>query len=437
MGWNGSEPVGGPVIDPFVNMCAYSVEQSDELCYGALKTILELSPIAGDFDIGLERIMRLHGDGKATSLAAAPDSREGQRTSFQVFDETHTWDDPRKRLAHQTMSANVPKRKAADGWTLELTTAFVPGMNSIAESFFDYAQLIKNGAIENDRIFYFHQYASDRHDLTTEAGARAAALEACGESATWRDIDAIIQFWKDPTFDRGNWIKVYANRPNKSARQAFDVDKWKTLARTNPVRNGDTIVLGFDGSRANDATGIVATHVESGFQWVVGLWEKPYGIDPWSVPDRDVNDALAAIFQRYRVERMYCDPPYWREWIAQWEGEYGAEVIIRWETARYKQMWAALETFAAAIVAGTISHDGDEDLIRHLGNARKHFKRERDEHGREVYIIEKERPDSPHKIDLAMAAVLSWEARNDAIAGGALIPKRSTYEDNDLLVLGR
>jgi hypothetical protein len=41
-----------------------------------------------------------------------------------------------------------------------------------------------------------------------------------------------------------------------------------------------------------------------------------------------------------------------------------------------------------------------------------------DETGQYLWILRKERPDSPHKIDGAMAAILSWEARNDAVAAG-------------------
>jgi hypothetical protein len=37
-------------------------------------------------------------------------------------------------------------------------------------------------------------------------------------------------------------------------------------------------------------------------------------------------------------------------------------------------------------------------------------------------LIQKERTDSPHKIDAAMAAVLSWKARTDAVAAGMLAP---------------
>jgi hypothetical protein len=84
-------------------------------------------------------------------------------------------------------------------------------------------------------------------------------------------------------------------------------------------------------------------------------------------------------------------------------------------------MTGALVNFNTAIQAGTVCHDGDAHLIRHIGNARREdLPTWRDEQGKALWLIRKERPDSPHKIDLAMAAVLSWEARSDAVAAGAL-----------------
>src|SRR5690606_3525133 len=127
IGWENGEPIGGPVRDPYIPLVAYTEEQSDELAYGALKAILERSPIADQFDIGLERIMRKGGDGKAVSLSGSPNARDGARTTFQVADETHWWTLPKLKAAHQTMLANLPKRRLADAWAIEVTTAFEPG----------------------------------------------------------------------------------------------------------------------------------------------------------------------------------------------------------------------------------------------------------------------------------------------------------------------
>lgn len=418
-------PMGAPVRDPYIPMVAYTEEQSDELAYGALRVILEEGPLRDDFDIGLERIMRKRGDGKAVSLSTSPSARDGARTTFQLADETHWWTNPRLIQAHQTMMANLPKRKLADAWALEVTTAPEPGAGSVAESTMNYAKAIHEGRVKDARLFYFHRQASDEHDLTTEKGARAAVIEASGPAAAWRDIDGIVELWRDPTTDRAFWERVWCNRLVKSAQKAFDAERWKELhCKDSPVQPGDLIVLGFDGAQFIDAAGLVATHVETGYQFMLGAWEKPFGAKEWQIPAEEVDATVAAAFSEYEVWRMYADPPYWQSWIAKWAGEYGTEKVIEWWTNRRKQMSYALEGFDTAITDGTLSHDGSAVVARHVANSFKHELPQRDEEGRRLWLIRKERPDSPDKIDLAMASVLSWEARTDAIAAGAHLDKK-------------
>jgi hypothetical protein len=434
IGWTpDGEPIGGPVTDPYIAMISVNEEQSDLLAYGALKTILEYSALRDDFDIGLERIERKRGDGRAESLSTNPSARDGARTTFQCFDETHRFTSPRFRKTHQTMLNNLPKRKLADAWALEITTAPEPGAGSVAEATMDYAKAIDAGRVTNTSLFYFHRQASDDHDLSTDAGRRAAVLEASGPAAAkWSDIDKIVGILDDPEADATYWERVYCNRLVKGGSQAFDLTKWDTLkAETSPVKPGDLITLGFDGALFFDSTGIVATHVASGFQWKPGVWERPSSLRPdqeWQVPAEEVDAVMRGLFKEFTVWRLYADPPYWQSWIAKWRGEFGEERVIEWWTTRTRQMTAALENFITAITEGTLSHDGDADLRRHLGNARKKELPNRDEEGKPQYLIQKERPKSPNKIDLAMCATLSWEARTDAIAAGA-VAERSVYLD--------
>src|SRR5690606_6851877 len=137
------------------------------------------------FDIGIERITRKSGDGRAVSLSSSPSARDGARTTFAVFDETHWWTLPRLKQAHQTMLANLPKRRMADAWALEVTTAFEPGAGSVAEATMEYARAIYEGRAKDATLFFFHRQASDEHDLTTRDGLRAAVIEASGSAASW------------------------------------------------------------------------------------------------------------------------------------------------------------------------------------------------------------------------------------------------------------
>ena len=423
-------PVGRGVTDPYIPLVAYTEEQSDELAYGALKVILENSSVADDFDIGLERIMRVGGDGKAVSLSNSPDARDGARTTFAVADETHRWTLPRLRQAHRTMLANLPKRRMSDAWALEVTTAPSPGEGSVAEDTMNYARQVADGQLTDSRLFFFHRQAGDDHDLTTAEGLRAAVLEASGPVAEWSDIDGIVEQWQDPTADKAYLERVWLNRLVRASDRAFDVTRWDTLTRPDyaPAR-GAVVALGFDGARWRDATALVAVEVATGYAWVLGLWERPENVETWEVSVTEVTAVVAHAFEMWNVCRMYCDPPYWESTVAEWAGRYGDKIVFEWWTNRSKPVAFALRSFQSAIAAGDISHSGDQRLRRHLGNAVKRYLLQRDDEDKPLWNIYKERPDSPHKIDAAMAAVLAWEARNDALAEGVTLNQESVYED--------
>ncbi len=427
-------PVGVGVVDPYIPMVAYTEEQSDELAYGALRVILSYSQLIDDFDIGLTRIIRVGGDGKAISLATAPDARDGARTTFQVFDETHRLNMPRQKMAHRTMLANVPKRRLSDAWSLEITTAPAPGENSVAEDTMDYARQVAGGAIQDSRLFYFHRQASEDLDLTTPEGIRAAVIEASGPVAEWSDIDGICEQFRDPTVDLAYLRRVWLNQLVRASERAFDMERWNVLADPDYIpADKARITLGFDGARWHDATALVGTEISTGFVMLLGLWEKPENIEEWEVPADVVNDVVAEAFDRWDVWRMYCDPPYWEGSVSEWAGKYGEKRVVEWWTNRPKQMAYAIKAFDTAITSGDLLHDGNPHLARHIGNAVRRVLKLRDEEGKPLWTIYKERTDSPHKIDAAMAGILSWEASGDALAAGVGVKQTSVYETRGIV----
>ncbi|HEX7769473.1 MAG TPA: hypothetical protein VF422_05540 [Dokdonella sp.] len=434
VGWTESgDPIGGGVVDPYIPMVAVNEGQSDRLAYGALKAILEHEncPLRHDFDIGLERIERKHGRGVAESLSNSPGPLDGARTTFAINDETHLWVLARMKQAHTVMQANLSKRLAADSWGLETTTAPEPGGGSVAEAAMDYARDVQAGRSRGHGFYYFHRQASEHHDLSTPEGALAALTEAAGPSAAWRDLPKTVEQLDNPNADRAWWARTQCNMLVKGSTQAFDVLLWDSLAvKRDPPAPKTKITLGFDGGQFHDGTGLVGTEIETGYQFVLGAWECPPGGEkldpPWQVPTTEVDALVRDTFNRYDVWRLYADPPYWQSWISNWIGEFGEERVIEWWTNRRRQMSAALESFTTAMRAKTISHDGDARLRRHIGNSRRFdIPGWKDEQGKSIWLIQKDRPDSPQKIDLAMCAAISNEARNDAIADGVLKKKET------------
>ncbi len=432
-------PVGVAVIDPFIPMVAYTEEQTEELAYGALKAILENCSLANDFDIGLGRIMRKDGAGKCVPLATSPNSNDGARTTFQHFDETHRFVLDRLKKAHRTMQANIPKRKLADAWSLETTTAPAPGEGSVAEDTMEYARQVADGKIQDAKLFFFHRQASDKHKLDSKESIKAAVLEASGPIAEWSDIDGIVEQWDDPTVDRAYLERVWLNRLVRASDKAFDAEIWKTLVKPDYiVPDGELITLGFDGSRSGDSTALVGTHIASGFQFLIGIWEHPVGVKGWEVPEHEVEDKIAYAFAHWDVWRMYADPFYWETYVAKWAGQYrknrdGTDRVWQFRTNVWSRMGPVIRSYSNAILKGELSHDGNRIFGQHIGNACRREIATRDENGEHFWVIYKERKDSPHKIDAAMAAALSWEARNVALAAG--VSQRSVYEDRGVLTV--
>ena len=421
------EPQGQGVTDPYIPMVADTKAQTEELAYYALYVMIGESPqIARDFDVGLARVMRRGGDGKAVALAAAPNARDGARTTFQHFDETHRHTMPRLRQAHRTMNANLMKRPYADPWSLETTTAPSPGTGSVAEATMDYARLILAGEKQDQRLFFFHREAGPQHDISTRKGLRAAIIDASGPSGSaWSDIEGIASQWDDPTADFSYLERVWLNRLVNVADTAFAADKFRALARPGQQIPAKSLVtLGFDGSRYNDETALVATEVATGHQVVAGRWWNEKAAAEWEVPAAEVDGAVAEAFERWEVWRMYADPYFWESHLAKWAGLYGEKRVVEFRTTRLRLMTDALQAYARAIEHEELTFDGSEAFWRHVGNARKRFTNYTSEDGQKLWLIQKERPDSPFKIDLAMAGCLSWQARLDAVAAGPVQTKQ-------------
>ena len=166
------------------------------------------------------------------------------------------------------------------------------------------------------------------------------------------------------------------------------------------------------------STALVGTHLRTGCQWLVGLWEKPPKVEEWEAPEDEINATVEEAFSRWNVWRMYCDPPYWETAVATWSGKYGEKRVVAWWTNRLKAMAFAIKAFANAIQSKNLHNDGNKDLAQHIGNAVRKKLNMVDEDGSPLWVIYKERADSPHKIDAAMAAILSWQAYSDALALG-------------------
>lgn len=421
------EPVGRPVVDPYIPMLAVTAEQVEELAYGALYVMCTEGPDADLFDSTNERIVRLsptgRADGKAVPLSNSPGSRDGARTTFQCFDEPHRLVLPRQVDAHETMVANLEKRVLEDPWGLYVGTAGEIGQGSIAEGLHTEAEQIASGELTDPQLFYFHREAGPGFDLTEQAERVKAVEEATGPVGEYGpgQFESIARQWDRPSADKAYLERVWLNRWVKSGRQAFDVKRWADLGSADGrIPDGSFVTGGFDGARFRDATAFVITDIASGRQQLWDLWERPVDVDEWEVPEDEVTGSLELLMRRMNVWRVYCDPPHWTETVNSWAGRW-PDQVQEWWTQRKWQMAKSLRSYREAMASGALSWSSDapgaDDFTRHIAAAGRRDVNLTDDDGTPLFILDKIHPE--RKFDAAMAGCLSWEARLDAMKAGA------------------
>ena len=445
------EPMGQPVRSPFIRCMATEETQTGNVYDNIHYNLTEgpLSPVmkrAGD--AGLTRVL-LPQRGEITPSTASSASKDGGKETFVDFDETHLYDTPELKRMYRTVTRNLRKRKKiAETWFLETTTMFAAGDNSVAEDTYNLAELIMSGKHPKIRagLLLDHQWG-ECEDVTDIPKLRAALREAYGDAMQWMDEDGLVDEFFDPRNDEDDSRRYFLNARTSKTNAYVRVEQWDAvrLKEGDPARvvePGETITLGFDGSRkrargVTDSTALIGCRVSDGHLFTIAVWEQPanMGRNPdgtpktWQVNHAAVDKKVHDTFEKYRVVGFYADPAKWEPYVAAWETKYRRRLKVK-ATAKNpiewwmvggeaKKVYKALESFFDGIIEKQLSHASTpaQALTRHMLNARRLS-------SGSGYGIHKEHPQSPKKIDAAVAAVLAYQARLDALAQGVLVPKR-------------
>lgn len=412
-GWDAAgEPVGKPWPTPWMQVTAISESQTANV-WRALVPMIELGALAADMpDTGETRI-NLPGGGRIEPVTSSARSRLGQRITGAVEDEVQEW---LKANGGRTLADNQRRNLAGmRGRFLATGNAWDPAQNSVAQQ----------TAEGQEPGVYFDDVDPGPGSIRNKADRRRMLRKVYGDS-WWIDLDRIdgeceALLKRDPAQAE----RYFLNRKRAEEDAAYDIHRWRALAdRDRAVQRKGLITIGVDGARYVDALAIVATHVKTGWQWPLGIWERPPAApDGYEHPFNEVDGAMVDAFDYYDVWRAYVDPQYIDYLLERWQGRWSDKRVIAWPTHRPRPISWAVRNHTDAIASGDLAHNGDPDLERHIANAKKQMVNVYDDDHRQLHTLSKDRRDSPRKIDGAMASVLSWEARGDAIADGALSKK--------------
>lgn len=420
------QPVGKRHHDPWIQFAAVSEDQTDNVVVWLFDTLNDRPEVCADrgIDLGRTRIYLQNRPGRMEPVTAAAGSREGQRITYAVLDQTESWytSNGGRRLAN-TLRRNAAKM---GGWSLELQNAPEIGDGSVADETAKAAEKQAVGVLFDTREPPGHADI----DMSDPDQLRPALEFAYGESVDFDnvDIDRFIAEILDPDTDPNEARRYYLNVAAPSSDWAFDHTQWDLLGDTDNVAEpGSLVVAGFDGARHEDSTAIVAVEVGTGKAWLHDIWEKDPTDPDWSVPEAEVTASIEDLFATYDVWRLNCDPAFWTDSIAAWSARFTwnhKPVVAEFWANQWRNIGTACSELAVAIRSGAIHHQLDpaRHLDHHVRNAVRRTVSARDDQGRQMWTLAKPAPG--RKIDAAMALVLAWRARTEAIAAGATKRKK-------------
>lgn len=498
------EPVGRLIQGSRVALAANSEDQTGNVYDVVYHNCMQgpLAQLRGvGMDVGQTRILLPEecGGGEIRPATSGAASRDGGLQTFLVLDESHLFVGRAKSMA-RTLMRNLTKRGGDEPWSLQTTTMYQPGLNSLAEDTYRTAWSVAEGKVKHDqRTLFDHRYAVLGVDeLGNEKKLVHALMESHGSVAKsvdgydhlilpdgrvtrvnpetgkddegyslaspgvepgpsehgWVMLDKpkneILNAGTDPseairyylnslTSAMDAWLlesQIQAHLVGKDMYLSGDrrqmMDAWK-----NVIHADDEITLGFDGSISDDSTALVGCRVRDGLLFLIKLESKPDDARAadWRV-DREAFDGMVRyMFAHYNVVAFFADVNPWESMIDSWERDFSDKLAVGprgrnstkikyWTGTWSRDVYQALVTMAANFTyemkpvprhaepdVSSIALLADPRLVDHFRNARR---RERSF----GYLVFKETPNSPKKIDAMMAGLLAYTARNRYLTDG-------------------
>lgn len=433
-GYKRGEPMAEAVGTPWVQLAGVSEDQTGNTMT-MVRAMCANSEITEHYglDVGLTRIYTT-GGGQLQRITASERSAEGARPTAVFEDETqHFTQSSGGHKLDQVNRRNVGKSSGGTARLLETTNAHASGEDSVAERSYEAWLAVEAGRVQGDsRLLYDSREAPPDVDMSDERSLMAGLRAAYGDS-TWIDLERLRDEIWDPSTPPNHSRRFYLNQIAASVDAWIAQPEWAGCTdATKVVGRGETITLGFDGSRQRargvaDATALIGCRVEDGHLFEIDVWEQPQGPagDDWAVPQHEVDAAVNHAFGTWHVVALFADPSMWQSVIGNWEGRYARGLKVKATAQQPMQLHLTpnrqaemFDAFHSAVLDGQLTHDGSFRLTQHVLNARRRPRPSG------VVLVDKEHTDSVNKIDAAVAATYAWWARLIAVSVGA---RRQTF----------
>jgi hypothetical protein len=411
---------GRPHAMPWVQIAATAEDQTVNTMAMILGMCAPGSKLVTKYglDVGKTIIYR-PGGGRLHVITSSARAAEGGRPTFVNLDEVQEWQ--QANGGHALAYAIRRNLAKTGGRSLETGNAHEPGLDSVSERTLEAWQAQQEGRTRGDGILMDCTESPADTDMADYDSLKAGLAEAY-KGADWIDLDRLIgEIW-DPDTPPDVARRYYLNQVTASDDAWCAPHEIKALADPeHVVPDGAPIVLFFDGSKSDDATGLVGCEMKTGHVFVLGAWE-PHG-SGGDVPVAEVDRAVDAAFERYEVIAFFADVREWEQSVkVAWPERHGAGLLVHavpggkspepiaWDMrTKVFDFTTACELTLAEIQERSFTHDGDSRLVRHVVNAHRRPNR----YG---VSIGKESRMSARKIDLAVCMIGARMVRRIAMS---------------------
>jgi len=368
-----------------VLVVASDERQAGHVFKAALRMI-ELNPIlAEQCQVYQDRIVVPNTNSELRTLPATVDALQGWDPSLMIVDELHVvteavWD---------AVTSAAGKRRSS------LTLAISTPADSPESIMW---RLVEHGRNGDDPAFYFKEYAAPEGCLVDDEQAWKIANPALGDFKFVDAMRATLRTTREPAFRRyqlGQWVG--------QAESWLPWGQWDSCADPDRlVADREKVVLAFDGSASGDSTALVGCTIgDDPHLFVVDVWSNP-GDRGWRVPRGQVDQVVAAAFDRWDVVELAADPWGWRSELESWSKRHGEKRVLEWNTAHAARMAPATDRLYQATATNAVTHDGDSRMAAHIANCKAKSTPMGD-------LVTKDKRGSPRKIDAAVAAIVAFD----------------------------
>jgi phage terminase large subunit-like protein len=427
------DPVGKPRNAAWITVAAVSQDQTKNTF--SLFPVMISKKLKADYGLEVNRfIIYSSAGGRIEAATSSPASMEGNRPTFVIQNETQWWGsgpDGKSNEGHSMASVIEGNMTKVDGArTLSICNAHVPGTETVAEKAYIEWQDVQSGKSVDTGMMYdaleapadtpISEIPSEREDpIGFREGIeklREGLLIARGDS-TWLPIDDIIKSILSTKNVITESRRKFLNQVNAAEDSWLSPQEWDRVAVVDPamkLQKGDKITLGFDGSKSNDWTALVACRVSDGMLFLIRAWDPAK--NGGEVPREDVDATVHSMFATYDVVAFRADVKEFEAYVDQWSRTYKKKMRVNASPnnpiafdmrGQQKRFAFDCERLEDAVLEREVCHDGNPVLRQHVLNAKRHPT------NYDAIAIRKATKDSSKKIDAAVCAILAFGARQD------------------------